>query len=54
MLLGEPVYRAVMKQRHAFGERAESAPSVSFPDSSFVGPGPYAVCSTEGALQQRR
>jgi hypothetical protein len=54
MLLGEPVYRAVMKQKHAFGERAESAPSVSFPDSTFVGPGPYAVCSTEGALQQRR
>jgi len=54
MLLGEPVYRAVMKQKHAFGERAGSAPSVSFPDSTFVGPGPYAVCSTEGALQQRR
>ncbi|HEY7170185.1 MAG TPA: hypothetical protein VH417_05010 [Vicinamibacterales bacterium] len=54
MLLGEPVYRAVMKQKHAFGERAESAPSVSFPDSTFVGPGPYAACSTEGALQQRR
>jgi 4-amino-4-deoxy-L-arabinose transferase-like glycosyltransferase len=54
MLLGEPVYRAVMKQKHAFGARAESPPSVSFPDSTFVGPGPYAVCSTEGALQQRR
>jgi 4-amino-4-deoxy-L-arabinose transferase-like glycosyltransferase len=54
MLLGEPVYRAVMKQKHASGERAESAPSVSFPDSTFVGPGPYAACSTEGALQQRR
>jgi 4-amino-4-deoxy-L-arabinose transferase-like glycosyltransferase len=38
MLLGEPVYRAVMQQQtHAI-----------------VGPGPYSVCSTEGALQQRR
>jgi 4-amino-4-deoxy-L-arabinose transferase-like glycosyltransferase len=54
MLLGEPVYRAVMQQTHAVGERAESAPSVSFPDSTFVGPGPYSVCSTAGALQQRR
>jgi hypothetical protein len=54
MLLGEPVYRAVMQRTHASGAPAESAPSVSFPDSTFVGPGPYAVCSTEGALQQRR
>jgi hypothetical protein len=54
MLLGDPVYRAVMQQKHAFGERAASAPSVSFLDSAFVGPGPYGACSAEGALQQRR
>jgi len=54
MLLGEPVYRAVMQQKHAFGERAASAPSISFLDSAFVGPGPYGACSAEGALQQRR
>jgi 4-amino-4-deoxy-L-arabinose transferase-like glycosyltransferase len=55
MLLGDPVYRAVMQERrHRPGQSAESAPSVSFPDSTFVGPGPYAACSTEAALQQRR
>jgi hypothetical protein len=44
-----------MQQRtHAPGQRAESAPSVSFPDSTFVGPGLFAVCSTEAVLQQRR
>jgi hypothetical protein len=55
MLLGEPVFRAVLQRRtHAPGQHAEAAPSVNFLDSTFVGPGPFAVCSTEAVLQQRR
>jgi hypothetical protein len=55
MLLGESVYQAVMQRRtHAPGHAAESMPSVAFLDSAFIGPGPFAVCATEAALERGR